>query len=512
MKNANKRPNKMRNRLLRALGVGVCLTLAWAVVVGPPIAPASADTPIQQVLPFSRPRLTELRASDHKAFAHWHVWPISVENADPEIDWYERNELSPTGNDGRFYSVGGRMRQRPLPRPIRTEPSGVWQVRDFEDEVQRAAEIGLDGFAASICTLSDGPCWPDLTGLLEAAKNVDSGFKIMIQLDIASLSNTYTVSQIADAIASVAQEPALFRTADGRLVVSSTLGEGQSPQWWQSFRQQLANRGISLYLTLILQNYMQNSSAYAAVAEGLGSWGPGSPRNAKGTTDRSAEMHAAGKIYIAPVRSQMHRPKDSFYIEANNSEAFRATIMDAINGNADWFLIYTWNDGTEGGDMRPSTGVQWSFYDLAAYYTTWFKKRQAPLITRDVLYYFHRIHWTTSEPDPSKQPVAFALQETNQPAADQIELLAFLRSAGTLKITTNGVTYSQSAPAGLTSFRAPLDYGYPSFALVRDGATRISLKSAFNVRDRIDWQDLLYRGGSSTRPVVDMVANPPLLP
>ncbi|WP_223291774.1 glycoside hydrolase family 71/99 protein [Defluviicoccus vanus] len=214
---------------------------------------AEADTPIQQVLPFNRPPISDLRVSSRKAFAYWHVWPVSVDNLDPTVDWYQRNELAPLGNNGAYYAVGGRMRQRPLPRPIRSEPAGTWQVRDMEDELRRAIEIGLDGMMVSICTLTEGSCWGEVEDMLEAANNIDPDFKIIPTLDVTSLkSGGYTPAQIAAAIASLATAPALMRMPDGRLVLFATLPEGQTPAWWQSLRQELQNRGVDIYLTLIV--------------------------------------------------------------------------------------------------------------------------------------------------------------------------------------------------------------------------------------------------------------------
>lgn len=476
--------------------------------------PATADTSLQLVLPFNRPRITDLHASSRRAFAHWHNWPVSIDNLDPSVDWYQRNELDPLGNDGAYYAVGGRMRQRPLPRPVRSNPSGVWEVRDMEDEIRRAEAIGLDGFTLGVCTLTEGSCWPELVHALQAAENIDSAFKIIPNLDIASLSGANTsASAVAAAIATIANSPALLRTDDGRMVLSATNPHNEPVSWWQALVQGLANRGVSVSLQLILQSWQRDLSTYAPLADIVGSWGPSTPTGGGETADRTAAMRAIGKIYMAPARSQLHRPKNPAYAEARGSDLLTSTMEDAIAGDADRLLILTWNDGTEGADIRPSTGTQWSYYDLAAYYITWFKMRQAPVISRDVLYYFHRIEWTTSQPDPVKQPVPFAVWYTSQQLPeDKIELLAFLREPGTLKITTSAGTTTADVEAGIQTLRADLASGYPTFSLIRSGVTRISLRSAFNVRNHIDWQDLLYRGGSSTRPVVDMVANPPIAP
>jgi Glycosyl hydrolase family 71. len=505
-------PAVHRQHLCRLLClIGLCAGLAVAL----PKSLFAADVSLQRVLPFNFPRLSDLRSSPRKAFAHWHAWPVSVDNLDPSVDWYQVNELSPLGNDGRFYDVGGRMRQRPLPRPVRPEAGDVWKVRDMEDEVRRAAAIGLDGFTLSVCTLTDGSCWLDLLHMLEAANNADPGFKIIPSLDMASLTDAgYSVDAIAGAIAQVANAPALMRMSDGRMVLAATNAHYKPTTWWLALRQALATRGVPVQLMLVLVNYNNQVAEYAPVAELVGSWGPLTPvASSEDAGVRAVQMRLIGKTYVAGVRPQLHRPKSSTYAEARGSDAYVNAMTNAITGDADWLLILTWNDHTEGGEIRPSTGTQWSFYDLTAYYLTWFKTRQRPTISRDVLYYFHRLHWTTTPPDPTKQPVAFSVTASKeQLPVDEIQLLAFLRSSGTLRIVTNGGTVTTNAPAGMTALTAPLASGYPTFELIRSGVTRIRMTSAFNVRNRIDWQDLLYRGGSSTRDVVEMVANPPVVP
>ncbi len=72
------------------------------------------------------------------------------------------------------------------------------------------------------------------------------------------------------------------------------------------------------------------------------------------------------------------------FTEAGNSEALRNLWMSAINGGADMVQIITWNDYSEGTEISPSTGTRFGFYDLATFYTQWFKLGK-PEIVRDAL-------------------------------------------------------------------------------------------------------------------------------
>jgi hypothetical protein len=188
---------------------------------------------------------------------------------------------------------------------------------------------------------------------------------------------------------------------------------------------------------------------------------------------------------------------------------FRTTWRRSIQDKVDWVQIITWNDYSEGTEISPSTGIQYGFYDLTAYYIAWFKTNLRPHIVRDVIYYFHRVEPTAAVPDGTKQLHPFTLQPSYS-VQNAIELLAFLKFPGVLTVEIGGRTYSKIAKSGMTSFLVPLGLGIPHFRLYRRGRLVLDLASAFEVRTSITYQDLLYRSGSSSRAVVDDLANPPV--
>ena len=472
--------------------------------------PAHADEPILDKLPFNRPSLAALQASDHKACAVWHVWRPSMDNKPSASDLYETQEMNPNGHKGQYYGVGGRMRERPLPRPVSSDPH--WRIRDMEAEVDRGAAIGLDCFFLSICTIDKGTvCWDQLQDLLVATNNRNNGFKVMPMMDVASLmGGKKTSAQVAQAIATIASNPALMRDKSGRMYISATNGDLAPVSWWLGIKSELAARGVAASFVLTVQAYIKNKDTYLSFCDGLGTMGAGTPLSVSDVSDRVDDLHKQGKFYVTGIKPQDFRPYKGWYLEPNNSVLFRKVLTNAIDSGSDWLMFNSWNDRGESHELAPSTGTQYSFYDLAAYYITWFKTGAPPPIVRDVLYYFHRIMWTNTPFDATKQTAAFFIHpsENKQPPMNEIELLAVLQSPGTLQIIINGKTFSQNAPAGITSFRVPLAVGKPLFRLVRNNTVKIATQSPFQIRNTTTWQDLLYRGGSSTRQVVDMVANP----
>ena len=87
--------------------------------------------------PFDQPSPDELHKSSKKVFIHYFTpFPISIDNRDPDNDYYAKGFISPDGEKGKHKSYGGYFRQRPLPRlqtpaqqlgqrPLRPRPGQV---------------------------------------------------------------------------------------------------------------------------------------------------------------------------------------------------------------------------------------------------------------------------------------------------------------------------------------------------------------------------------------------------
>ncbi len=151
-----------------------------------------------------------------------------------------------------------------------------------------------------------------------------------------------------------------------------------------------------------------------------------------------AAAHATGDIFMMPVLSQQYRPKDFLYWEAGNSTALRNAWTSAIAGGSDWTQIVTWSDFSESGEIEPYTDRSLSneigtgYYDLNAYFASWFLTGQAPPITHDVLYYFYR----REPPDAAAAAQTTATTAANgQAPENDVELVAFLTAPGTLAIS-----------------------------------------------------------------------------
>jgi hypothetical protein len=499
----------------RSPRIAIAVSVLLLALGGAP-GDARGETTVASPLPFDPPALAELRASPRKVYAHWHVWPISLDNLPPDQDAWATDLTQPHSRGGRDRAGGGFARQRPLPRPPLADPD--WRQRDMETDVRLAAALGLDGFFYNIVEPPPGPQWRKLPLLLDAAHAVDPGFRIGLMVDTHT-NRDRSVEDVASALLPVADHPAVLRLDDGRLVVAAFSAELKPVDWWQQLLALIREKtGRPVFFLALFQGWQRYAQTFQPVADGLSDWGGRDPRHARRFAGAAAEAHALGKLWMAPVAPQLFRPKDLFYKEAGNADTFRESWRAAIEGNADWVQIITWNDHGEGTEIRPSTGIQHVFADLAAYYVAWFKTGRPPPIVRDVLYYLHRVQPTVAAPDPLGQPRRFDLRGET-PAADEIELLAFLARPGILEVRVGDdgradPPHSRAAPAGITSFKVPLAVGArpfrPSFRLVRPGEPPVEVISAFTVRGGGAWQDLLYRAGASSRPPVAAIADPPL--
>src|ERR1700723_1019266 len=412
----------------------------------------SGTTGGDSCLPFTMPASDALFSSTKKVFAHYfYPFPLSVENKPASDDYYNRNYLNPQGEKGKWAANGGFLRQRPL--PIGDNSDHNWQLSNMQREVRMAIARGITGFTFDVLSAKEAAGADSrLQLLLNAAHNVDPRFKILVMPDISALKSD--AGAVISSIATVAASPAGYRLDDGRLAVTAFNASANPPDWWASFLAQLKARGIVVAFVPTFLGWKAQAGAFAPISYGFGDWGTATPSASDGMKGDPEMAHRNyGKIFMMPVDPQQYRPKDSAYWEAGNSAAFRSSWMSAISGNADWVQLVTWSDFSESSEIEPYTDatsrkdIGTGFYDLNAFYATWFLTGNQPSITHDVLYYFYR-----REPTDAAAPAQSAPNKiVNSSPEDNIEVLAFLTAPGELKITIGGQISVQNAPGGMTA-------------------------------------------------------------
>lgn len=402
-------------------------------------------------------------ASQKRVLAHYfYPFPLSIDNKASASDYYNDSYLAPAGESDTHLSYGGFLRRRPLPVPAGPMPYPAYASANMHTEVQMAIARGITGFTVDVLNLLDALAPSGhLQLILAAAQAVDPRFWIVPMLDMSSMA-ALTQAQAVQLIASFAGAPSLAKLPDGRIVFSAYDATVQPLPWWQGVMAALNAKGIYAAFVPVLLGE-PSSNPLAAVSHGLGGWGTATP----------AAAASCPPSFMMPVMTQQFRPYAQVFWEASNFDAFVASWMAAINAPSvcEWVQIVTWSDFSESSQVEPctdatlSTGVGSGFYDLTAYYATWFSTGVQPPITEDVLYWSYRPMPSTAA--HANQADAFKVNPNGGGTeVNNIECLAFLTAPGTVLI--NGTPFM--AAAGITSFKIPAVPGQPTMVLQRDGS------------------------------------------
>ncbi|MFJ2033314.1 endo-1,3-alpha-glucanase family glycosylhydrolase [Streptosporangium sp. NPDC087985] len=455
---------------------------------------ADADEQTGGPLPFTLAGTASLRASGKMVFAHYFTpYPVSLDNAAPENDYYARNYLKPEGESGKHAAYGGLLRDRPLGRdPI----SGDYALADLKTEVNQAIAAGLDGFIVDILSLTSAN-WTRVQNLIKAAEAVDPGFKIMLMPDTNALASVDSAT-LATALAQLAASKSVYRLADNRLVVAPFKAEGHTAAWWSDWMKTMETaHGIKVALVPCFLNFNNNRDAFASISYGFSNWGNRSPAANANLTANITTAHGMGKIWMQPVSIQDERPNQGIFDEAGNTENLRASWKGAIDGKADWVQLTTWNDYSENTQFAPSRNAGWTYLDINAYYLTCYKLG-CPKITKDVAYLTHRVQPVAATPTYA-QTKLMNLRSGSTAARDTVEVLSMLTAAGKVSVTIGGTTQTYDAPAGVSAKTLPLKVGSVSATVTRNSATVAKVASPYTVTATPYVQDLHYRAVSSAR-------------
>ncbi|GAA4955126.1 hypothetical protein GCM10023205_16180 [Yinghuangia aomiensis] len=466
----------------------------------PAASPTGAASPAATgPLPFDLPGTAALRASGKKVFAHYFTpYPVSLNNAAGDADYYRKNYLNPDGEGGKHKPYGGLLRDSPLPRaPL----SGDWELQDMETEVRNAVSAGIDGFTVDLLNLDpSSPHRKRVDLLVKAAEKVDPGFRIVLMPDMtATQIKSLDPAGLATALAGLAGSPVVHRFDDGRVVVSPFKAEERPVQWWRDFLAAMGQRGKQAALVPVFLNFGANAQAFAPISQGFSVWGNRSPKAQSTIAADAAKAHGLGKLWMQPVSVQDERPNQGIFDEAGNTENLRATWNGAIAGGADWVQLTTWNDFSEGTQFAPSVHNGRAYLDISSYYLTWFKTGKAPAIVRDVVYLTHRRQLAATRPTAAGQTKFMQLRPGSTPVRDTAEALAFLTGTASVRVKSGDRTQERTEGPGVVAVTVPLAYGTPSATVTRSGTTAATVASPFPVDPALPVQDLQYVAAGSAR-------------
>lgn len=436
-------------------------------------------------------------ASTHKklVFAHYFTpYPLSLDNKTASVDYYTKNYLTPLGENGKYATAGGLLRDRPLPRAVSTSAS--WKLEDKKAEVRQAIAAGIDGFTLNILNLAGGN-WDSSIQMLTAAAAVSPTFKIMLMPDMSAATAGYDAATLASKMATLAAYPAAYRIA-GALVVAPFKGEAKTVAWWTSFISAMSAKGIKVSFMPNFIDPGANIAKFAPISTGMGSWGVRNPQNILNGPNWAAQAHSLGKKWMSAIAVQDSRPTQFVYAESANTETLRASWKRAIDDGADFAQLTTWNDYSENTSFAPSVNHGYAYLDVNAYYQTAFQTGAAPAVAREAVIVTHRIQAYAAKPTYAHRLMVW--WNGGSGPRNTVEVLTFLKSAATVKVTVGTTTTTYTAPAGVSAKLVPLTTGSIKATATRSTTTIGVASSPFVVKSAPYVQDMEYYAVSSLRP------------
>jgi hypothetical protein len=455
---------------------------------------------VERELDAGVPQATGPMAQPRLVFAHYFPpYPISIDNLPPDVDYYATQYLNPDGEKGSHSAYGGYLRDRPIPRSHSPDPN--WRDVDLATEIRQASSAGIDGFSVDILASSSSKNWIASipSELLRAAEQTSPPFKVMLMPDMNGELGAMPPQQVAAEISSLAASSAAFRLADGRLLVAPFKAENHPVSWWRDFITVMKSQhGIDVALApVFVENIASNIREFSPIAYGMSEWGGRNPsyNNVDKPSLGSMVVNKLSQVWMQPVSMQDYRPKDAIFDESNNTVNLRNTWRIAIESNARWVQIISWNDYSENTAIAPSVRHGKALLDICSYYIAYFKNGAPPLITEDRVFLSHRTQLIGAT--PSRQTDLAGLRQGSTPGRDEVEALNFLTSPATVTVRVGSASTVCSAPAGISTCNAPL--GQPgsdglsvSAEVSRDGRSILTVNSPYVIVANPVVQDLSY--------------------
>ncbi|KAF1952324.1 glycoside hydrolase, partial [Byssothecium circinans] len=346
--------------------------------------------------------------------------------------------------------------------------------KDYDADMKQAKAAGIDAFALNIGLDS----YTD-TQLGYAYKSAsDNGMKVFISFDF----NYYTTGSevaIAEKVKQYASSAGQLRV-DNKPFVSTFNGNQEAAKTLNAAA--LKKAAGDIYL---VPNFQPKGSLDGI--DGAFNWmaWPNNGANRAPTAavnntvengDTDYKNWLGTKDYMAPVSPWFFTDFDQY----DKHWVFPGDLLwfnrwnNVLNAAPRFIEIVTWNDFGESHNIvnlpagSSVDGASWSadqphegWLEMALPYIKAFKAgAKAPTIEEEKLVYWYR---------PSKVADCAKAIEGKQSLQDAVFVVALLKSAGTVTVTSGGTTNTFEAKAGAQAFQVPMAYGKQTFKLSRSG-------------------------------------------
>ena len=407
---------------------------------------------------------------------------------------------------------------------VADEPTGEPNIAAYQREIQQAQSIGIDGFALNAGGWSKEPRYiRRASEMFEAAYRLHSNFKLMFSADMCCSNDAADVLDMVRRFANNPRYAPVYFQHNGRFVLTTFAGSSHGPEFWQQLRDDLehgtnpshlatpnalsyaagvpSSAPLRVFLvpsffwggeTPTVADIVSGLKPYDHIIDGAFYWGiagsPGlghTPDQLPSSAAYAATLHAAHKLYMAPICFQFWGANANRYYEYSGYQGMRSLWMQTIQTtHSDWVEIITWNDFVEGTYVSPiddpakypgandlgasiaPTDTQRFFHshrgatDLLAYFIAWYKTGQQPTLHNDTIYWAYRTVLSTDHQPPI---------QLYGPVADTLYVTANLTAPADLTVAIGPIALTITLPAGSNDLQLPLPPGpAPRFTLTRN--------------------------------------------
>ncbi|HNX35434.1 MAG TPA: endo-1,3-alpha-glucanase family glycosylhydrolase [Kiritimatiellia bacterium] len=398
-------------------------------------------------------------------------------------------------------------------------------VADYQREIRDAQAAGIDGFALNCggWTLREPHYRKRALLMYQAALEMDTGFKLFISADYAT---GLTPEETRDMVETFRAHPCQFRH-DGKPVLS-TFGGGAAQT--EFVRGEFTGRRAITYVPFYYPHpaaEMPNQAQAEQVLRDHPSVDGYFHFGAAGTPDQIIESNrllaqtwqGAGKLFMAGITPCYRGLGGNYRVyETDGFEGYARQWEGAIQNQATWVEIVTWNDWGEASYVAPfgtpSNTNHWNghwgpmlphaaFLSAGRYYVDWYKNGRPPAITEDALYYFYRTH--PNNVPALRRPKA-SVSEISLPGGaanlkDNVHATMFLTAPARLTIHSGDTVRSFEVAAGVHHVAMPFAPGLQRFVLTRRGATLIEKTGEHAISPTDTWGNFnLFAGEARPAP------------
>lgn len=279
----------------------------------------------------------------------------------------------------------------------------------FQWDIEHAVKARLDGF---ILNLGGQPWELDRLDQMYAAASSFDNFKLFVNLDLTYQVNTepnYMISLLKRNLNSEAQfridEKPVFGTYMGH---DLTFGEqNRVTGWMKHFIQPLKLQNISVYFIpywpLSSDNFFVENF-FVDAYQSFRAWPTGDKAIDYEDDLKFIEAaHKANKKVMSSVSPCYFSHSAEKNLVYRSEDTWHVRWMQLVENECDFAQVVSWNGFHESHAVGPinehssAAKYQWyngmsnlAFTKMLPFYAKWFQSRRQPVVTENVIYYYHR--------------------------------------------------------------------------------------------------------------------------